>query len=182
MGLLHVRRIRLRHSRKFLSKFLSCPRKPYLARWSWGPLELKGLIWYLHFRTGKPCKMASLRKDVRPASYLISQSEPSKYLSTEQFSQYLSTEKSGTFKTNTEWTVNQDGRYETQERLTQSSGLTEEADGHKGPLLVPRLQILGEFRRGGKLLWVPLWSPKLSTERKTRRKSYWFQFYSGTLL
>ena len=39
-------------------------------------------------------------------------------------------------------------------------------DGHKGPLLVPRLQIPVELRqRRRNLLWVPLcWLPKLSTK------------------
>ena len=40
-------------------------------------------------------------------------------------------------------------------------------DGHKGPLLVPRLQIPVELRwRRRNLLWVPsCWLPKLSTKK-----------------
>ena len=35
----------------------------------------------------------------------------------------------------------------TKRNLPNSSGISEEADGHKGSLLVPKLRILGEFRQ-----------------------------------
>ena len=74
--------------------------------------------------------------------------------------------------------INQDGRSETG-RLTELPGLAEEADGHKGPLLVPRLQALIEFRRRKGLLWVPLWSPKtFNWKKKNAQCKSDFQFSS----
>ena len=58
-----------------------------------------------------------------------------------------------------------------------------EADRLKGPLLVPGLQILGKYQvKETSLLWVPLWSPKLSTERKMHSVRAVGLFYWGNLL
>lgn len=60
---------------------------------------------------------------------------------------------------------------------------TSEADRLKGPLVVPGLQILGEYQvKETSLLWVPLWLPKLSTERKMHSVRAVGLFYWGTLL
>ena len=71
-------------------------------------------------------------------------------------SQYLSTKNSGylfpelpkvqgnTTPYSKEF-INQDEMSKTQERHTQLPGLLVEVDGHKGPLLVPRLWILIEL-------------------------------------
>lgn len=55
---------------------------------------------------------------------------------------------------------------EPEETQSNLSWTPKEMDGHKGPLLVPRLQIPVELRqRRRNLLWVPLcWLPKLSTK------------------
>ena len=66
---------------------------------------------------------------------------------------------------------------------TKSSGLTEEIDGHKVSLMVPRLWILVEFQGRSGICSGCLWSPELSTEIKNAQcESCAFQFYLRTLL